>query len=125
MNNVCLVGRLTRDPELKHTQSGNAVTSFTIAVDRGFTNDQGERDADFPVIVCWNKLAENVARYMKKGSQIAVSGSLRTRSYDDKDGKRVYVTEINARQVDFLDNKREQGSTEEELVEDDLKEVPF
>ncbi len=103
MNRVVLVGRLTRDPELKYTPSGVAVATFTLAVNRTFTNAQGEREADFINCVVWRKPAENVANFLKKGSLAGVDGRVQSRSYEGQDGKRVYVTEIVAESVQFLE----------------------
>ena len=103
MNRVVLVGRLTRDPELRYTPNGVAVASFTLAVNRTFTNQQGEREADFINCVIWRKPAENVANFLKKGSLAGVDGRIQTRSYDGQDGKRVYVTEVLAESVQFLE----------------------
>ncbi len=103
MNRVVLVGRLTKDPELRYTPNGVAVASFTLAVNRTFTNQQGEREADFINCVIWRKPAENVANFLKKGSLAGVDGRIQTRSYDGQDGKRVYVTEVLAESVQFLE----------------------
>ncbi len=103
MNRVVLVGRLTKDPELRYTPSGAAVATFTLAVNRTFTNQQGEREADFINCVVWRKPAENVANFLKKGSLAGVDGRLQTRSYEGQDGKRVYVTEVQAESVQFLE----------------------
>jgi len=103
LNRVVLVGRLTRDPDLRYTPNGVAVANFNIAVNRPFTNQQGNRDADFINCVAWRKQAENLANYMKKGSQIGVDGRLQSRSYEDKDGKMVYVTEVVADNIQFLE----------------------
>ena len=105
MNKVFLIGRLTRDPELRYTSSNIAVATFSIAVDRNFSNASGEREADFINIVVWRKQAENVKNYMHKGSQVAIDGRIQTRSYDDTDGKKRYVTEVVADNVQFLDSK--------------------
>ncbi|MBC1746899.1 single-stranded DNA-binding protein [Listeria seeligeri] len=105
MNRVVLVGRLTKDPELRYTPAGLAVATFTLAVNRTFTNQKGEREADFINCVVWRKPAENVANFLKKGSMAGVDGRVQTRYYDDKDGKRVYVTEIVAESVQFLEPK--------------------
>lgn len=106
MNKAILVGRLTKDPELKMTENTKReVCQFTIAVNRPYTNEDGERQADFINCVVWDKLAENLAKYQKKGNQIAVEGRIQTRNYEDKDGKRVYVTEIIATNITFLDSK--------------------
>lgn len=102
MNKVILIGRLTADPELRYTPNGAAVCSFRIAVDRPFNSQSGERGADFINIVVWNKAAENTAKYMSKGRQIAVDGRLQIRSYDGNDGQRRWVTEVVADRVEFL-----------------------
>ncbi|MBO8172153.1 MAG: single-stranded DNA-binding protein [Bacillaceae bacterium] len=102
INRVVLLGRLTRDPELRYTQSGVAVATFSLAVDRRFTNQQGERETDFINIVVWRQLAELCANYLKKGQQAAVEGRLQTRSYENNEGRRVYVTEVVADNVQFL-----------------------
>ena len=105
MNKVILIGRLTRDPELRTIASGNATTSFTVAVNRNFTNQNGEREADFINCVAWRKQAENVAKYCTKGSQVAVEGRIQTRSYDAQDGTKRYVTEVVADNVTFLGSR--------------------
>ena len=105
MNKVFLIGRLTRDPELRYTSSNLPVASFTVAVNRTFTNQSGEREADFINVVVWRKQAENIKNYLKQGSQIAIDGRIQTRSYDDADGKKRYVTEVVADNVQFLDSK--------------------
>ncbi|WP_066398837.1 single-stranded DNA-binding protein [Cytobacillus eiseniae] len=110
MNRVVLVGRLTKDPELRYTPNGVAVASFTLAVNRTFTNQQGEREADFINCVIWRKPAENVANYLKKGSLAGVDGRIQTRSYEGQDGKRVYVTEVQAESVQFLEPRNSTGN---------------
>ena len=105
MNKVILIGRLTRDPELRTIASGNATTSFTIAVNRNFTNQNGEREADFINCVAWRKQAENIAKYCTKGSQVAVEGRIQTRNYDAQDGTKRYVTEVIADNVTFLSSR--------------------
>ena len=105
MNKVILIGRLTKDPELRTIASGNATTSFTIAVNRNFTNQNGEREADFINVVIWDKQAENVAKYLTKGRLVAVEGRIQTRNYDNNEGKKVYVTEVVALSVQFLESK--------------------
>jgi single-strand DNA-binding protein len=99
------VGRLTKDPELKYTPNGVAVANFTLAVNRPFSNQQGEREADFINCVVWRKPAENVANFLKKGSLAGVDGRLQTRSYENNQGQRVYVTEVMAESVQFLEPK--------------------
>ncbi len=104
LNQVVLIGRLTHDPELRYTAGGGvAVTSFTIAVDRPFANQQGERETDFINIVTWRKLAENCANYLKKGQMAAVVGRLQVRSYDDREGIRRKTAEVVANDVRFLE----------------------
>ena len=105
MNKAILIGRLTKDPELRTTPTGRNVCQFSVAVNRTFTNANGEREADFINCVVWDKQAENLVKYQKKGNQIAVDGRIQTRNYEDKDGKRVYVTEILANNISFLDSK--------------------
>lgn len=105
LNRVVLVGRLTKDPELRYTPSGAAVATFTLAVNRTFTNQQGEREADFINCVVWRRQAENVANFLKKGSLAGVDGRLQTRSYENQQGQRVYVTEVQAESVQFLEPK--------------------
>lgn len=116
MNKVALVGRLTRDPEIRYTANDQmAIVRFTVAVDRKFKKD-GQPTADFIGIVTFGKLAEIVAKYCKKGYLVSVSGSIRTGSYDNKEGKKVYTTDIAAEEVTFLDRgsesrKENSGST--------------
>lgn len=107
LNRVVLIGRLTKDPELRYTPNGMAVASFTLAVDRFRSNAQGEREADFIPIVVWQKQAENCANYLGKGSLAAVDGRMQVRSYDGKDGIRRWVTEVVAETVRFLDRRGE------------------
>ena len=105
MNKVFLIGRLTRDPELRYSSSNAAIANFSIAIDRQYTNGQGQRETDFINIVAFQKQAENIKKYVGKGSLVAVDGRIQTRNYEDKDGKRVYVTEILANNISFLDSK--------------------
>lgn len=105
INRVILVGRLTRDPELRYLPNGTPVCTFTLAVNRPFTNQQGEREADFINVVVWRKTAENAANFLRKGNLAGVDGRLQTRSYEGQDGKRVYVTEVVADSVQFLEPK--------------------
>ncbi len=113
MNRVVLVGRLTKDPELRYTPNGVPVASFTLAVNRTFTNQQGERETDFINCVIWRRPAENVANFLKKGSLAGVDGRIQTRSYEGQDGKRVYVTEVLAESVQFLEPKNASGGRSE------------
>lgn len=105
LNRVVLVGRLTRDPEMRFTQSQRAVCSFNLAVNRTFTSANGERETDFVNIVSWGRTAENVSKYMSKGSLVAVDGRIQTRNYENDRGERVYVTEVVAESVTFLESK--------------------
>lgn len=105
MNLVGLVGRLTRDPELTYTPSGVAKARFTIAVNRQFSNQNGEREADFIQCIAWRKQAENLANFMRKGSLIGVDGRIQTGSYEGQDGKRIYTTDVVADAIQFLDSK--------------------
>jgi len=107
LNRVVLIGRLTRDPELRYTPNGIAVASFTLAVDRSRPNAQGEREADFIPIVVWQKQAENCANFLGKGSLVAVDGRMQVRNYDGKDGVRRWMTEVIAENVRFLDRRGE------------------
>ena len=111
MNHFVGIGRLTRDPEVKYTQSGNAVARFTLAIDRRRSAD-GNHQADFISCVAWEKLAEVISQYTAKGQKIAVEGRIQTRSYD-KDGRKVYVTEVIVQSMEFCDSKRDAagGST--------------
>lgn len=105
MNKILLIGRLTKDPELRYTQSGTAVASFTLAVNRSFANQNGEREADFINCVAWQKAAEFVSQYFKKGQQMALEGRLQVRSYDDNNGQRRWVTEVVTEKVEFVGSK--------------------
>lgn len=112
LNKVILMGRLTRDPELRTTPQGASVCSFSIAVDRGYVRQGEERQADFINIVAWRSTAEFVSKYFVKGQMIAVVGRIQTRNYDDKDGKKVYVTEVVADEISFADSKRDNGQAQ-------------
>lgn len=107
INRVVLVGRLTRDPDLRTTGSGISVATFTLAVDRQFSNAQGERGADFINCVIWRKAAENFANFASKGSLVGIDGRIQTRSYDNKDGQRVYVTEVIVDNFTLLESRRD------------------
>lgn len=106
MNNANLVGRLTRPVDLRYTQTGIAYGSFTLAVTRKYKNKDGEREADFINCVIWKKGAELLANYTQKGSLIGVSGPIQTRSYDNQQGQRVYVTEVLVENFDFLESRK-------------------
>lgn len=104
LNRVILIGRLTKDPELRYTPAGVAVAQFTLAVDRPFSSNQGQREADFIPVVTWRQLAETCANHLKKGRLAAVEGRMQTRNYENNEGRRVYVTEVVADNVRFLDS---------------------
>lgn len=107
INRVVLIGRLTKDVEVRYTQSGVAVGTFSLAVNRPFTNASGEREADFINGVIWRKAAENFANFTHKGALVAIEGRLQTRNYEDGNGKRVYVTEVVADNFSLLEKKSE------------------
>ena len=109
MNSVQLIGRLTKDLDLKYTQTGKAVATGTLAVNRRFKNAQGESEADFINIQIWDKGAENLANFTRKGSQIGVNGRIQTRNYENKEGARVYVTEIVVENFTLLESKKDGG----------------
>ena len=112
MNKVFLIGRLVADPELRYTQSNKPVADFRLAVNRQYTDESGERKADFINIITWGKQAENVKQYIEKGSQVAVDGRIQTRTYENDEGRKIYVTEVLAERVQFLDAKKVNSQTE-------------
>lgn len=112
INRVVLVGRLARDPDLRYTPNGNAVVNFTLAVNRTFKNSNGEQEADFINCQAWRTTAENVAQYLRKGSLAGIDGRIQTRSYENDEGRRVYVTEVVADSVQFLEPKKQDQETE-------------
>ncbi|MCM3208525.1 single-stranded DNA-binding protein [Paenibacillus illinoisensis] len=125
LNRVVLIGRLTRDPDLRYTPAGVAVTQFTLAVERPFTSQSGEREADFIPVVTWRQLAETCANYLRKGRLAAVEGRIQIRNYENNEGKRVYVTEIIADNVRFLEspnqgsgNNRSTSNNQDPFVDD-------
>ena len=107
INNTVLVGRLTKDVELRYTQSNVAVATFTLAVNRTFKNESGEREADFINCVMWRQQAENLANWAKKGALIGITGRIQTRSYDNQQGQRVYVTEVVAENFQLMGSRKE------------------
>ena len=109
MNKAILIGNLTKDPETRTLPSGITTCSFTLAINRRYTNQQGVREADFIPIVCWRQTAELCARYLSKGRKVAVEGSIQTRTYDAQDGSKRYVTEVVADEVEFLSGANEGG----------------
>ena len=110
MNKIMLIGRLVKDPDLRYTQGGTAVANFTLAVNRRFANQSGEREADFINCQAWQKTAEFVANYFKKGQQMALEGRLQVRSYDGNDGQKRWVTEVVAEQIEFVGSKNGSNS---------------
>ncbi len=116
MNKVILIGNLTKDPETTYTPSNICVCRFTVAVNRSYSSQNGDKQTDFLPVVCWRNQAENCGKHLKKGSKVGLSGSIQTRNYDDKDGVRRYVTEIIADEVQFLSTRNE--------AEGDLPEIP-
>ena len=117
INRVVLVGRMTRDPELRRTPQGDAVTSFTLAVHRNYTSRDGQQQADFINCVVWRKPAENVERYCSKGSLVGVEGRIQTRSYDNSQGQKVYVVEVICDSVQFLETRaaRERAQSQPQM----------
>lgn len=118
INNVVLIGRLTRDVDLRHTPQNQAVGQFTLSVNRNFKNQKGEYDADFINCVIWGKSAENFANWVKKGNLVGITGRVQTRNYEGRDGKRVYVTEVVAESFQLLekrDNSANQNSMAEQM----------
>jgi len=119
MNSVNIVGRLTKDVELRYSQAGVAIANYTVAVNRNFKDANGERTADFINVVQFRKGAELVAQYTGKGSQIGVTGRIQTRNYENKEGNRVFVTEVVAESVQFLDSKKSNQSNNQQNKEND------
>lgn len=124
MNSVNIVGRLVRDIDLRYTPSGVAVGNGTVAANRPFKNQAGENEADFINIVIWRKAAENTANYTSKGSLVGVTGRLQSRRYDDKDGKTVFVTEVVAESVQFLDSKSDNKKSENNTSYENKQQQP-
>lgn len=125
MNRVMLIGRLTAKPELKYTGSNVPFVRFSIAVNRAFSNQDGQREADFINIVAWRKQAETISNYFDKGNQIAIEGRLQTGSYDDKDGKRVYTTDVVLDQFHFIESKAARAaSTSQDVSPYDYQSAP-
>lgn len=134
MNKCVIIGNLTKDPDLRTTPSGTSVCNFTVAVSRRFANQNGEREADFIPIVVWRNQAENCAKYLRKGSQVAIAGSIQTRSYEGQDGGRRYMTEIVAEEVKFLsrtlgrsdvEDDQSRGGSDVPLMEEIDEDLPF
>jgi single-strand DNA-binding protein len=129
LNRIVLIGRLTKDPELRYTPAnGVAVATFTLAVNRRFSPQGGQREADFIPVVVWRTQAETCAKYLGKGSQVAVEGRLQIRSYEDREGQRRTAAEVVADSVQFLDSKEKRSSDEPPVFDDSMigeDDVPF
>lgn len=119
MNKVFLIGKLTATPEIRYTTNGIAILRFSIAVNRQFTNKEGQKEADFINCVAFKKQAENMAKYLNKGSLISVEGRIQVKGYDDKEGKRRYSTYIMVDNVQFLENKKKEDSQTNQYPEED------
>lgn len=113
MNRICLIGRLTKDTELRATPNGVYTTSNSLAVKRSFKNDKGEYESDFINIIAWRNTAEYICKYATKGSLVGVEGKLQTRTFDNKEGQKVYVTEVVVENVDLLDTRKKESETQE------------
>jgi single-strand DNA-binding protein len=122
MNKVVLIGRSTKDAELRYTQTGKQVTTFTLAVDRDYKNAQGEREADFIPCVAWGKLAEICERYITRGKQVAIAGRIQTRNYEDNNGQRRYITEIIVSDMQLL-GSRQDGQAPQEQPQQPFAEI--
>lgn len=114
INNVVLVGRLTKDPDLRYTSSGSAVATFTLAVNRNFTNANGNREADFINCVIWRKPAETMANYAKKGTLLGVTGRIQTRNYENQQGQRIYVTEVVCENFQLLESRKSDENSQQQ-----------
>lgn len=130
INNVVLVGRMTRDAELRYTPSNQAVATFTLAVNRNFKNQNGEREADFINIVIWRQQAENLANWAKKGTLLGITGRIQTRDYENRQGQRVYVTEVVADNFQILKQRETQENTQKPAQQEmsldfDSVDLPF
>ena len=124
-NHVILLGRLTKDPEVRYTTSQKVVASFTLAVDRPFLNQQGQREADFIPVVVWGKAAELVGNSCGKGHRLLVEGRLQIRNFDAKDGTKHWVTEVIASNVEFIERKSESKNAQLKTMAEMGKDVPF
>lgn len=126
MNKVFEIGRNTKDIDLRATASGTSVASFSIAVKRNFKNAQGEYDSDFFECIAFNKLAETISKYVKKGDLIGIEGRLQTRTYDDKEGKKHYITEIVVEGIEFLQQKKQEEPPKDKIEKvDPFDDIPF
>lgn len=123
INRITIVGRLTKDPEARHTNSGTAVTSFTVACERNFANAKGEKETDFIPVITWRGLAENCGRYLSKGRLVAVDGTLQIRNYEANDGSRRFIAEIIAENVQFLEKAEKKEDSFDDLS--DIDDMPL
>ena len=121
MNKVILIGRLTKDPELKKTNSGLSYVQFNLAVNRNYVNKSGEKQADFINCVAWRTQADNLVKYIKKGGLIGIEGEIQTRTYDDKNGIKKYITEVLCNSIEFLESKSQQSKTSYDPFEEIAK----
>ena len=111
MNKVILIGRLTKDPEIRFTQSGKSVASFSLAVSRGFNKNTEQTNVDFIPVIAWEKLADICSTHLQKGRKVSIEGKLRVRHYDGQDGSKRYITEVIAQEIEFLGSKPDMGSS--------------
>ena len=125
INNVVLVGRMTRDAELRYTPQNQAVATFTLAVNRPFKNQNGEREADFINCVIWRQAAENLANWCKKGALVGITGNIQTRNYENQQGQRVYVTEVLANNFQLLESRSQQQSSNNNSMDISDEDLPF
>lgn len=123
MNKVCLTGRITKDIEIRYTQNNVAISNFTLAVTRNYKNADGTYETDFITCVAYNKTAELLSKYIKKGDLLGIEGRIQTRRYEDKDGKTIYITEINVDNMDFLQPKGNSTNKEEKPSEEPKKGI--
>ncbi len=125
INNVVLVGRMTRDAELRYTPQNQAVATFTLAVNRPFKNQNGEREADFINCVIWRQAAENLANWCKKGALVGITGNIQTRNYENQQGQRVYVTEVLANNFQLLESRSQQQFSNNNSMDISDEDLPF
>ena len=125
INNVTLIGRLTKDVELKYTPANQAVAQFTLAVNRTFKNANGERESDFINCVIWRKSAENFANFAKKGALIGITGRIQTRNYENAQGQRVYITEVIAENFQMLESRNQQHEQQQAQPQQAKQPDPF
>lgn len=125
MNKVCLIGRITKDPEIRYTANNVAVATFSLAINRTYKNANGEYDADFINCIAFRNTADLLGKYVHKGDQLGIQGHIQTRNYDDKDGKKVYVTEVVVDSLYFLQDKREEKNEEKPVQNEEPVNDPY